>query len=127
MLNSALGVFVFSLNSGLMRSISSDIIIILPTFLIQKLPSDLVRRQPCYDLLCERLVRNENELVESVHIGDREVGENLAVHIDACELEAMDQVGIVGSADPCARIDTSDPKAAVFPLLELTADIGVSH
>ena len=78
-------------------------------------------------LFGESLVCNENELVECIHIGNSEVGENLTVYINTGELETVNEVGIVGAADPCACIDTGDPKAAIFPLLELTADIGVSH
>ena len=79
------------------------------------------------NLCIQSLVCNLNELVECVHVADCEVGENLAVHINTGNLEAVDEVGIVGSAAPCARIDTSDPKLAVLPLVELTASIGISH
>ena len=65
--------------------------------------------------------------LEGVHVGDGQVGKDLPIHFHAGQLEAVDQVGVVGAADAGAGVDTGDPEAAILALLVLAAHVGVGH
>ena len=75
----------------------------------------------------ERLVGDGAELVKGIHIGNGQIREDLAVDLNTGELKAVDELGVVGAADPGAGVNTGDPKAAILTLLELPADVSVGE
>ena len=58
---------------------------------------------------------------------DGELGEHLAVDLDASLLQAVHQLGVAQVVHPGAGVDAGDPQAAEVALLELAADVGVSE
>ena len=70
-----------------------------------------------------RLIGNVHELAERIHVVHGEIGENLAVHIDAGQLQAVDHAAVRSAANAGARIDARDPQLAVFALLQLASDL----
>src|SRR3954468_12223442 len=49
-------------------------------------------------------------------IGDRQIGEDLAVHLDACLLQTVDEPAVADAVDAAGRVDASDPQLAELAL-----------
>ena len=60
-------------------------------------------------------------------IGNRQLGQHLAVDVDAGNLQAVDQLGIAQAVDAGGRVDAGDPQAAEVALFQLATDVGVAQ
>ena len=83
-------------------------------------PQEMLPREAL--LLCVRLrlLRGQGGVhqgLESGHVGDGQVRQDLPIDLDAGQLEAVDQVGVVGAADTGTGVDTGDPEAAILTLI----------
>ena len=63
---------------------------------------------------------------ESNGIMDSGLGEHLAVHVDAGELQAVHEGGIVHSVHLAAGADTGDPQLTEISLLALTSNVSIA-
>ena len=59
-------------------------------------------------------------------IMDRSLGEHLAVHVDAGQLQTVHKGGVIHAVGLAAGADTGDPQLTVISLLLLAAHIGVT-
>lgn len=73
----------------------------------------------------EGFLGNLDQLGECIGIGDRHVGEDLAVESDPGLFEPVHELGVGQAADAGGRVDAGDPKAADFALLIATIAIDV--
>src|SRR5204863_8604412 len=64
-------------------------------------------------------------LAERRQVVHGEVGEHLAVHLDAGLLETVDQAAVAQPELARAGVDAHDPERAEIALLLLAADVGV--
>ena len=76
--------------------------------------------------LLQGLLGGLDESAERSGIRNCELGEALAVHLDAGLLQAVHEAGIVHAVGLDSGGDTSDPQAAEISLLLLTADVGIN-
>ena len=59
-------------------------------------------------------------------IGDGQLGQHLAVDVDAGHLQAIHQPGVTQAVDAGRRVDAGDPQAAEVALLQLAADVCIA-
>src|SRR6266481_2825202 len=64
---------------------------------------------------------------EGLGLPDREIGQNLAVDLDAGALEAADKSAVGEPVLAHGGVDALDPQGAEIPLPQLSPDIGVLH
>src|SRR5271170_3339965 len=76
-------------------------------------------------LLAEGRLRGLDQALERRRLGDREVGDDLAIQLDAGQLQAVDELGIAQAMLAGAGIDALDPEGAEAALLVAPVAIGI--
>ena len=69
----------------------------------------------------KRLLGGLDEGLERGGIGDSQLGDGLAVHLDASLLQAVHEAGIVDAERSDRRRNTGDPQLTELALLQLAA------
>ena len=64
--------------------------------------------------------------LEGLCVGDGQLGQSLAVHLDAGLLEAVHKAGIVDAVGSDGRGNTGNPQLTELSLLQLTANVSVN-
>ncbi len=72
--------------------------------------------------LCRRLFHQSRE---RGGLGNGEIGQDLAIHLDARFRQPVDKSAVGDAVEAAGGIDALDPEGAEIPLLLLAADIGV--
>src|SRR3954454_9175360 len=80
-----------------------------------------------FGLSLERLLRLARELGERRRVGRGEIGEDLAVELDAVRLQAGDELVVREPVRARTRVDAHDPEPAEVPLLVLAVTVGVDE
>src|ERR1700690_3267269 len=72
-----------------------------------------------------RLAGDLGKTSERVGVAHGDVGEHLAVELDAGQLEAVHQLRVAHAVDPCGGVDAGDPQAAEVALAVAPVAVGV--
>ena len=87
------------------------------------------RRLLCFafSLLAEGGFGGRDQPGEGFRIVDGDLGEHLAVHLDAGLLEAAHEDGIADAVDAASSVDALDPELTIIPLDEATGIVSVTE
>src|SRR6185437_15940731 len=81
----------------------------------------------CVYILGQRLARYHHERRERGRVVDGQIGQHLAVHVHARDLQALDEPVISNALGPRRRVDPLDPQPAERALAVLAVPVGVGH
>jgi len=66
-----------------------------------------------------------HDAVESSNVVDGQIGQNLAVDLDLCLLQAIGELAVRQAASACTGVDTRDPQLTEDALLGAAVTVGV--
>ena len=76
------------------------------------------------DQLClQSLLCCVAQLCEVCSVVDRDLGEHLAVDVDAALLQTIDQLAVAHAVLSCCSVDSGNPQSSVLSLLHLSSNI----
>jgi hypothetical protein len=104
----------------------ANVVFFIVTAWVERKRPDTVEVTGLLTVLMYDLLHRFHELVESLGLVHGQICEDFTIEFDVLQLEFVDELGISDPVFADCGVDTYDPEAAVFALLQLTTNVGVS-